>query len=171
MKHVTVHATKLVCAVLALAAMCVIAAGCTANTDEIDERGLRPYIAVDLHIPDRLVPHENGKFVIDVRVREQPLEAEQVTFEFWPEGQPAQRVSVTGSAVGDGVYAADFPPPGEGVYVVRSYVSGAGLEAMPAKRFAVGGQAVLQLAALEEQLAAEAADAGAGHGGSGHLHH
>ena len=174
MKHyaqqLTAGAARPIRAVLALAAICIMAVGCTANMSEIDEHGLRPYIAVDVRIPDKLAPHNNGQFAIEARVKGQPLEAEQVTFEFWPEGQHAHRVSVTGAAAGDGIYTADYPIPGEGIYVVRSVVSGRGLEAMPAKRFAVGEQAVLHLAALEEQLAAGAEDGSASGGGGHHSH-
>lgn len=144
---------------------------CTANTANIDERGLRPHLAVDLQLPEELAPDVAATFRIAVTQGGQPVQAADVTFEFWPEGSPEQKAVVPGSLGDeDGIYSAIHQLSREGVYVVRCLVTAGGLEAMPAKRFALGEEAVLRLAALEEQAAGDTASVGEASGG-GHHHH
>jgi hypothetical protein len=91
-----------------------------------------------------------------------------VTFEFWPEGQPDQKVSAQGVPTSDGVYTAQYAMMDNGIYVVRCLVTSGSMEAMPAKRFAIGEQAVLHLAEAEKQEAA--GNSGDAAGAAGHHH-
>lgn len=92
-----------------------------------------------------------------------------MTFVFWPESHPEQRIEIAGVSDGNGQYTADYFLKNEGIYVVRCHVSSDTLEAMPAKRFAIGQEAVLLLAALEQQQTTDATFDN-GSGGGQHLH-
>lgn len=147
----------------------ILLSACKANTGSTDERGLLPHLSVDMQLPEELSPGSAGHFQIAVRLGGEPVQADRVIFEFWPEGRPDQVVSVTGTPGGEGLYTAEYRPGGEGLYMVRCRVSSGPLEAMPAQRFAIGEEAVLRLAALERQQSsgATAADEGSGE----HNHH
>lgn len=142
----------------------LLLSACTANTDSTDERGLRPHLSVDLWLPQQLSPGSAGQFRIAIQQGESPVRADSVIFEFWPEDRPDQIVSVTGISEGEGLYSAEHRLNREGLYVVRCLVAAGSLEAMPAKRLAIGEAAVLRLAALERQSAADATQAGASGG-------
>ncbi|GIQ65957.1 hypothetical protein PACILC2_45250 [Paenibacillus cisolokensis] len=141
---------------------------CAANTSSTDEHGLLPHLTVDMRLPSELSLGSSGQFRIAISQDGKPVQADDVAFEFWPEGHPEQRVEIPGEFGGSGLYTAEYRLNSEGVYVVRCRVSSGSLEAMPAKRFAIGEEAVLRLAALEQQ---QTAGAPADGGSSGGHHH
>lgn len=144
----------------------LLLSACAPNTAGTDEHGLRPYLAVDLQLPDKLASHSTSQFSITVRRSGQPVTVDQVTFELWPEGQEALRQSMPGVPTGDGRYTATHQLSGEGIYIIRSTVSAGELEARPERRFAVGKDAVQRLAELEAMQAGgnhEEGAASAGH--------
>lgn len=147
----------------------MILSACTGNTSSTDEHGLLPHLTVDMLLPKELSPDSTATFHVEVRQGEKPVEAANITFEFWPEGHPEQLVEIIGVSGGRGLYSAEYRLNSEGVYVVRCRVSSGSLEAMPAKRFAIGEEAVLRLATLEQQQDANAAADGGSKGG--HHHH
>lgn len=150
--------------IMMIAAMFLSA--CTANTGSTDERGLLPHLSVDLQLPTEMTPGSTGQFRIYVSQDGKPVQADKVTFGFWPVGHSEQRVEIAGVSEGNGLYSAEYRLGSEGVYVVRCRVSSGSLEVMPARRFAIGEEAVLRLAALERQQNAETPASG----GGGHHH-
>ncbi|MFF2890087.1 FixH family protein [Paenibacillus sp. NPDC057967] len=152
-----------------LAAMLLLSA-CTANVDSVDENGLQPHLKVDLHIPEKLVLHENNSFSVQVMKDGQPAAADQIHFQFWPEGKSEQAVTLDGNKIDEGVYAVDYRLMEQGIYVVRCFIASDSLEVMPAKRFAIGSEAVLHLAALEEQEA-QGSLSQSNQAAGGHHHH
>ncbi|MHA6480400.1 FixH family protein [Paenibacillus sp. strain BS8-2] len=142
---------------------------CTAQTGNLDEHGLRPHLNVDLQIPAKLKLHQETTFSIALAQGGNPATADSVTFEFWPEDNPEHKVFVDGVQDGEGVYIASYDLPDTGIYVVRCLVTSGTMKAMPAKRFAIGEEAVLHLAAMEKQ--GDSGDAGDGDNASGHQHH
>lgn len=166
MKFFRISVREMAVAITMIASISLSA--CTANTGSADERGLLPHLTVDLQLPQELTVHSAGQYRIEIKQGGKPVQAERVIFEFSPEGQSDQVVSVPGVSVGEGMYAAEYLPSKEGVYVVRCRVASGGLEAMPAKRFAIGEEAVLILATLEPYSSTE--DSGASES-SGHSHH
>lgn len=155
---------------MGLAALLLLGA-CTAQTGNVDEHGLRPHLNVDLQIPKELNLHQDETFTIKLTQGGKPATAEFVTFEFWPEGQPEQKVSAQGAptSADSGVYTAQYAMPDNGIYVVRCLVTSGSMEAMPAKRFAMGEKAVLHLAEAEKQESA--GNSGEGDAAAGHHHH
>ncbi|WP_260405697.1 FixH family protein [Paenibacillus sp. 598K] len=153
-------------AIVALLLGALLLAGCTAQTGDVDEHGLRPHLRVDLQLPEQLAVGETAAFMLDVTRGDEPVVADAVRFVLWPETAPEQRTELAAAPDAPGRYSVAYRLPAEGVYVIRAYVEADKLEAMPAKRFAIGADAVLELAALE------AAQAGAAPatGGGGHHH-
>ena len=141
----------------------LLLAGCTAQTGEVDEHGLRPHLTVDLQLPEQLAVGETAAFMLDVARGGEPVTADAIRFVLWPEAAPEQREELAAAPDAPGRYSAAYRLPTEGVYVIRAYVEAAELEAMPAKRFAVGADAVLELAALEAAQAGSAPASGGGH--------
>lgn len=76
-------------------------------------------------------------------------------FEVWPEGHFEQRIEIATKPQSKGLYAAEYRIHKEGVFVTSSRVTYGSLEAMPAKRFAIGEEAGLQLADLEQQQSSD----------------
>ncbi|WP_214629479.1 FixH family protein [Paenibacillus agaridevorans] len=142
---------------------------CTANEGMTDENGLRPHLNVDLQVPGTLKLHETSPFSVIVTQANKPVRADEILFQFWPEGSPDRLVTVAGLMRQEGVYTAEYGFIENGVYVVRSRVTAGSLEAMPAKRFAIGEEAVLRLAALEQQEA-QGELASSDHGSGDHHH-
>jgi len=136
---------------------------CTANTSSTDEHGLLPHLSVDMRLPSKLSPGSSEQFRIVVSQGGEPVQADDVTFEFWPEEHPEQRVEIAGESGGNGLYSAVYRLSDQGLYVVRCRVSSSSLEAMPTKRFAIGEEAVLRLAALEGQQMPDSGSSSEGH--------
>ena len=150
---------------LLLSLAAAMLSGCTAQTGIVDEQGLRPHLAVDLQLPAQLAPGERGQVTLDVELLGDPVAAE-VSFAYWPEGEPGKVVEAAASSEDKGRYQTDLVLPEEGIYVVRAQVAAGGLEVMPAKWLAIGADAVEQLAVLEATQSQEAPAAG----GGGHHH-
>lgn len=144
--------------------------GCTAQTGEVDELGLLPHLTVDLQLPEQVTIGETATFAIDIARRGQPVAADAVRFVLWPEAAPEHQIELAAAQDVPGRYSASYQLPEEGVYVVRALVEADELQAMPAKRFAIGADAVLELAALEAAQSGAAPDQGGGHGGGHHEH-
>jgi len=142
--------------------------GCTAQTGEVDELGLRPHLTVDLQLPAQATVGETSTFAIDIARRGQPVTADAVRFVLWPETAPEHQTELAAAQEAPGRYSASYQLPEEGVYVVRALVEADELQAMPAKRFAIGADAVLELAALE---ASQSGAAPSGGGAGGHHDH
>ncbi|SMG22939.1 FixH family protein [Paenibacillus aquistagni] len=153
--------------VLAMTAALALSA-CTANTGLTDEKGLLPHLTVDIELPEAFTLDFAAPFHIRVEQHKVPVDTAEVTFEIWPENHPEERVRIPGESNGKGLYTAEHQLSTEGIYIVRCHVVSGSLEAMPAKRFAIGEEAVLSLAELEEQ---QAADGEAPAHGGGHDHH
>lgn len=153
-------------------AAALLASGCTANTSALDERGLLPHLTVDLQLsqslPEQTPAGSLAQFRATVEQNGSPAQVDRVTFQIWPEDRPEQRIETTG-VLRDGFYVAEHRLDAEGIYIVRCLVQAGALEAMPAKRFALGQDAVLRLAELERQQSAQASAPAAGDGG-GHHH-
>ncbi|RXZ82917.1 hypothetical protein EBB07_08350 [Paenibacillaceae bacterium] len=158
------NAAALTAMLLSILLAVLLLSGCTASVNTADEQGLLPHLTVDLQVPNPVQPGVEYRFTIVVQQDGQPIEADKVTFEFWPEGVREDSIAMMGMRDGAGTYFINQTMPGEGVYVVRSLVSSANYEVMPAKRFAIGEEAVKQLALLEDQEAsAVPAPSGGGH--------
>lgn len=147
----------------------IFLSACTTDTGSADEHGLIPHLTVDMQLPTELSMGSSGQFRVVVGQRGQPVETARTTFEFWPEGHLEQRVEIAGVPHGNGQYTAEFLVSAEGIYVVRCRVSSDKLESMPAKRFAIGEEAVLHLVTLEQQQSANAPPENGSSGG--HHHH
>ncbi|MDF2716625.1 MAG: hypothetical protein K0R28_3550 [Paenibacillus sp.] len=141
---------------------------CTANLGSTDEHGLLPHLTVDMRLPPELSPGSPLQFRVTVGQRGAPVDSARVTFEFWPEGSPEQRLEIAGVSGGNGLYTAEHRMNNEGVYVVRCRVTSGPLEAMPAKRFAIGKESVLRLASLEHQQSSNQPASGGSSGGHHH---
>lgn len=146
----------------------IFLSACKANTSSTNENGLLPHLTVDMQIPTELSLGSTELFQIEVNQEGVPVDEAQVLFQFWPEKHPDQRVEVVGEYDGNGLYSADYRIKSEGIYVVRCHVSSGPLEVMPAKRFAIGEEAVRRLAAIAEQTDGVPTDEGSG---TGHDHH
>jgi hypothetical protein len=137
---------------------------CTASFSAIDESGLQPHLNVDLQIPKQLSTSTTGRFSITIQHQDgMPAPAERVMFEIWPEGRQDERISIPGTAIGEGQYAIDHQLMEQGIYVVQCFVSSGDYEVMPAKRFAIGEEAVHQLAALEAEETSDEPVVNGGH--------
>lgn len=160
-----IAATALIAILLA-----VLLSGCTANDSATDESGLLPHLTVDLQIPEQLQAGTEGTFTMIVRQNGEPFEAgaDSAAFEIWPEGQRENSITIASKLDGSGVYTASPTLDGEGIYVVRCRVSSRDYEVMPSKRFAIGEDAVSQLAMLEKQVSSEDPAPGSGDGGHHH---
>lgn len=155
--------------VMALAFAAILLSACTAQIGNVDDKGLQPHLTVDLLIPEKLKVNETNPFRVEVKQGGEPVEAEEVTFELWPEGKPDHTVSIQGTRIGDGLYGFDYSIPENGLYILKSRVISGKLEVFPAKRFAIGEEAVLQLASLEQHIDQE--NQSPSHSADGHHHH
>ncbi|MBD2870216.1 FixH family protein [Paenibacillus arenilitoris] len=143
--------------------------GCTANTTETDENGLRPHVTVDLSLPEKPETGIPGLYFVKVSKSGKPLRhAEQADFVIWPEGKEESAVTVKAEETSPGVYSVSHTIEVEGIYLIQSRINADGEQVMPAKRIAIGAHAVEQLAVMEAaQKSGTAAPADAG----GHHHH
>ncbi|MCD1261849.1 FixH family protein [Paenibacillus athensensis] len=152
--------------ILTLGLLALLLSGCTSNTDRRDADGFAPHLTVDLKVT---APAEAGTEVplsVEVKKSGQPLaQADKAEFVIWPESHPDQAVTVPASQQSPGLYAARYAFSAEGLYIVQSRVAAADLEAMPAKRIAIGPAAVEQLAQLEHP---DQKDGAAASGGEHH---
>lgn len=144
-----IHRSMLIVVLVIVVAMFLGA--CKANTSSTDEHGLLPHLSIALDLPEQLSLETTAHFQISVKQGDVPIEADRVMFELWPEGQPEQRIEFAGLPQNEGLYIGEYRLLAEGVYVIRARVTYGSLEAMPAKRFAIGEEAVLRLAELEQQ--------------------
>ncbi|MFD0669910.1 FixH family protein [Cohnella sp. GCM10027633] len=125
--------------------------GCTMNTEGTDEHGFEPHLTVDLQVPAPAAADDEVSLSVEVKKSGQPVsKAEQAEFVVWPNNEPDQAISVVASERSPGVYSAHYSFGAEGLYIVQSRISAGGLAVMPAKRIAIGDDAVTKLAILEE---------------------
>ncbi|MHA7963929.1 hypothetical protein ACX93W_07280 [Paenibacillus sp. CAU 1782] len=157
------------CAVIALSFAALLLGACTAQTGTIDEKGLRPHLNVDLQIPEKLELHKTSQFRVEVLQGGKPAAVDEVIFELWPEEQVDQLISLKGNKIDDGIYGVDYEILENGLYRLKSRITAGELEVFPAKRFAVGEKAVLELAAIEDQEALD--NQGSNQSTGGHHHH
>lgn len=138
--------------IVLLFALCsvLLLSACTANTSGLDENGLSPHLAVDIILPDDLSVGKEASFQLHVQQGGEPIEADQATFEFWREDDPAHRITIDGETTEAGVYTAVHNLGEAGIYNVQCTVTAGSMEAMPIRRFAIGEEAVLQLAAMQQ---------------------
>ncbi|MDF2837552.1 MAG: hypothetical protein K0Q63_3192 [Paenibacillus sp.] len=155
------------CAAAAILASLLLGA-CTAQTGVADENGILPHLSADLQIPGQLTLHESETFSVVLEQNGKHVDADSIRFEIWPEGRRDRSHTMEGVQTKEGTYSAEYRFEVEGIYVIRGWVKSGALEVMPAKRFAIGEDAVLQLAALEAQ---EAQSGTSGGGSAGHDHH
>lgn len=155
------------CAAAAILASLLLGA-CTAQTDLSDENGILPHLSADLQIPGELSLHERDTFSVVLEQNGKHVNADSIRFEVWPEGQRDGAHTVEGVRTREGTYSAEYRFEVEGIYIIRGWVKSGALEVMPAKRFAIGEDAVLQLAALEAQ---ESQSGTSAEGSAGHDHH
>ena len=86
---------------------------------------------------------------VEVKKSGQPVEkADKADFVVWPENEPEQAVTIPASEQSPGVYEAKYVFGENGLYIVQSRISSANIEAMPAKRVAIGQEAVEKLSQL-----------------------
>lgn len=140
-------------------AAALLTSACTANTSALDEQGLLPHLTVDLQLPEPLPERTPvgslAQFRATVKKNGSLAHVDRVTFQIWPEDRLEQRIEATG-VLREGSYVVEHLLDAEGIYIVRCFVQAGALEAMPAKRFAIGQDAVLRLAELERQQSAQA---------------
>lgn len=150
--------------------LAVLLGGCTANVGSTDERGLLPHLTVDLQIPTQVHAGTKSTFKMVVRLNGEPFEAaaDSAAFTIWPEGQRESSITIPGKPDGAGVYTASAALDDEGIYVVRCRFSSTDYEVMPAKRFAIGEDAVNRLVMLEKQESPDAPAPGGRDGGHYH---
>ncbi|MCR2802754.1 FixH family protein [Paenibacillus soyae] len=140
--------------------------GCTARTPSgADENGLHPHVTVEMSLPETFEIGRDAKFTLEAKKNGELLaNADSAEFVFWPEGHKDAAVIVPAEEISPGEYAASYTVREEGVYVVQSRLRSAGEIIMPAKRFAIGPEAVDLLIQLEEAQKNDApAAAGGGH--------
>ena len=134
--------------------------GCTAKAAATDESGLPPHLTVNLHLPAKLETGAQSVFTVEVLKGGKPLEnADKAEFIIWPEGKKEASVTVKANEASPGVYTVSHTITEEGLYVVQSRISAANEQVMPAKRFAVGADAIERLALLESATETGAAAA------------
>ncbi|MFB9274413.1 FixH family protein [Cohnella cellulosilytica] len=151
---------------LALAVLAIALGGCTSDTEGRDERGFAPHLTVDLSAPAPADAQSEVLLSVEVKKNGQPLlQADQAEFVVWPEDDPAGALTVPAREQTPGVYAANYVFGAEGLYIVQSRIASANLEAMPAKRVAIGEEAVERLSQLEHAGDEEVAIPEGGHHG------
>ncbi|WP_141501110.1 FixH family protein [Paenibacillus luteus] len=123
---------------------------CTATASDVDESGLPPHLSVNLKLPEQLEADIPSIFSVEVTKSGKPLEdADQAEFVIWSEDDDSSTVTIHAEESSPGIYSVTYSISEEGLYVVQSRIRSANEQVMPAKRFALGTQAIERLAFLE----------------------
>ncbi|WP_168121199.1 FixH family protein [Paenibacillus sp. HB172176] len=154
-------------ALLMLGIMLVLG-GCAMTEKPAVDNGLPPHISVQLHLPeaDAVESGREGVYSIEASKNGQPLEdAETAEFIIWQEEHPEKKTIIPATETSPGVYTAAHAIEEDGLYIVKSHLVADGDQVMPAKRMAVGSDAVTRLAQLQANPdeAVEADEAGHHH--------
>lgn len=159
--------------IFALTLILLLMSGCTVQKTTFDVHGFPPYVTVDMSFEPLVQP--NKQTILTAKVSnggEATTIPSLATFAVWPEGQPEHAIQVEAEQTTEGTFTAPYTFAAEGLYVVQFHYKNDTEEVLPAKRLAVGAQAIEQLATLEK--AAENSDASSGaseHGGGHGGHH
>lgn len=151
---------------LALAMLAIALGGCTSNMEGRDENGFAPHLTVDLKAPAPEDFQSEVPLSVVVKKSGQPLEqADKAEFVVWPESDPNSVVIIQATEQTPGVYTANYVFGSEGMYIVQSRIVSADLEAIPAKRVAIGKEAVERLSQLDHAGEGEESNVSEGHHG------
>ncbi|OME87969.1 hypothetical protein BK120_01205 [Paenibacillus sp. FSL A5-0031] len=143
----------------------VLLCSCTAKSAEVDESGLPPHLTVNLLLPENLEIEKPNHFSVEVLKSGKPMiNADQAQFIIWQEDDQSSAVTIQAEQLSPGVYSVTHSIAKEGLYVVQSRIHFANDQVMPAKRFAIGKDAIEKLAMLESaQHSGEPAPVESGH--------
>lgn len=134
----------------------IILSSCTTDVADTDERGFSPHLTVDLQIPANIELQQIVVLKLDVKKSGKPFEqAELAEFIIWSENKMDQAVTVKASESSPGLYEAEHVFSEDGIYILKSHVASSNLEVMPAKRIAIGAEAIERIAALEQHETGE----------------
>ncbi|MDG0813590.1 FixH family protein [Cohnella rhizosphaerae] len=149
---------------IAFAVLALGLSGCTSDTSKRDANGLASHLTVDLKVTAPEKAQAEIPLTVEVSKDGEPLaQADKAEFVIWPESDPGRAVTVPAKAQQPGVYTADYVFGAEGLYIVQSRIAAANLEAIPAKRVAIGQAAVEKLSQMEHAGEEAPAESGGGH--------
>jgi hypothetical protein len=144
------------CSVLLI--LMIILSSCTTSVAGKDEHGFSPHLTVDLQVPANIELQQKIPLILKVIKSGEPFEdAEQAIFAIWQEDHKDQAVTIPASESSPGLYEAEHIFSAEGIYILQSRVASSNLEVMPAKRIAIGPEAIEKLALLEQHQEGESA--------------
>ncbi|MFD1851539.1 FixH family protein [Oceanobacillus bengalensis] len=112
------------------------------NGEETEE--LTP-LEVEFLVPEKVEVDENFELEAIVTYGDEDVtDADEVTFEYWRQGNEDETTKIEATNNGDGTYTTDLSIATDGVYEIFAHTTAKGLHTMPKKSITIGEGTVLE---------------------------
>jgi hypothetical protein len=113
-----------------------VLAGCGENSDESDELKM---LEVDFELPDTADVDETIELKATVTYgNEKVIDADQMEFEYWEEGNRDDSTFLQAENNGDGTYTAEVSFDKDGVFELYAHTTAEELHTMPKRSIVIG---------------------------------
>lgn len=114
-------------------------AACSNDSEEVDESEELKMLDVDFELPETADVGEAVELKATVTYGDDDvIDAEQMEFEYWKDGDKDNSTFVDGENNEDGTYTAEVSFEEEGVYEIYAHTTAESLHTMPKKEIEVG---------------------------------